>query len=807
MRKILLFAALGALGALLGAVICEPGFRRTLVWAKSYAPTGKAGTILAAPEPPPIAAPVQRKQLPSELPPPEPPPPIREFTKPATTETPPPPPEFAARLQRERAQSGDVQISLLWNSSADLDLECVDSQDELVFVTHPSRSGGKLDVDMNGTVPGIPTRKESEKPVENIFWPQGKAPPGRYRVYVTNCDPHGAPQPTRYEVNVLANGQRKSHAGSIRYAGQKRHPVMTAWGTGVARDLVCEFEVEAFQPSAPQLAITVPRRMEIAPGGTNRFQVRIARGFFEGDVRIELKDRPSEVEASTVLVPASSNEGTVEVRTTKATEPGERPLKVIAFADTKAGTVRAEGMVLLVVQPPAPIANPVVKLSIPERIELERGGATTFKVRVGRWYFPRPVMVTARLEGDGGQIAAGLSNDPIQLTPDVDVGVLEVRAAADARVGVETARVTALAESPFEANRVEQSIRIAIVDPVPQSGSVWPLTLVTGTWTAFVALGLSLALAVGQNRQLGRGWLGKKQASLLVPGAVLAGLVAGGLGQASSSWMAQAATAGHFAGWLLLGAMLGRGVAIFVPNLEGLRATAAGAAGGLLGAAALLAGTQGVGEVAGRGLGAATLGLAIGAMVALVEIVFRSAWLECRYGAQEVVSVNLGRAPVRIGSDSRVCTVYVSGAPALAAQYKLNDAGQVVFLDHSTERETMIAPGDERTFGAVTVTVRTAAASKMPATAPAAPKPPPPQSPPKPPAAALRVPLPPVGTQASVQTLRTNQPPPPPPPPRSSSTSPRSTGPVSTPGPSVPTPPSGRRLPPPPPPPPPPRPK
>ncbi|MFO0872034.1 MAG: hypothetical protein U0935_24165, partial [Pirellulales bacterium] len=618
MRKVLLFAALAALGALLGAVISEPGLRRALAWAQSQAPAGQARTILAAPEPPPLAAPVVRREDPVDLPPPEPPPPVHEFKQPVAPEAPPPPPEFAARLQREHAQTGDVQISLLWNSAADLDLECVDPKGELVFLSHPSSSGGKLDVDMNGTVPGTDTRKDSKSPVENIFWPQGKAPPGRYRVYVTNCAPHGSPPTTRYEVNVLANGKRKTHTGSIQFTGTKPHSQMKLWQTGATRDLVCEFEVAEPQPPAPQLAITVPRRMEIGHNSTNRFQVRIARGFFEGDVRLELKDRPADVEASPVLVPGSSGEGTVEVRTTEASPSGERPLHVIASADTKSGTVRAEGTVLLVVQPPPPVADPVVKLSVPERIELERGGATTFKVRVGRWHFPRPAEITVRIEGNDGQIAPGLASDSIRFEPESDVGLLEVKAGPDARVGDEKVRVTAVAESPFEAHRSEQPLQISIVEPVPVSTAVpvWPLVIATGVWTAIVGLGLSLALAVGQNRYLGRAWLGKQQAALLVPGAALAGLVAGVIGQGSASWMAQAAIVGHFAGWLLLGASLGRGVAFFVPNLHGWRATAAGAAGGLLGAAALLVGTQGAGELVGRGLGAATLGLAIGAMVA-----------------------------------------------------------------------------------------------------------------------------------------------------------------------------------------------
>ena len=50
--------------------------------------------------------------------------------------------------------------------------------------------------------------------------------------------------------------------------------------------------------------------------------------------------------------------------------------------------------------------------------------------------------------------------------------------------------------------------------------------------------------------------------------------------------------------------------------------------------------------------------------IALVEAVGRRFWLECRYGTREVICVNLGAAPVRVGSDNRACTVYAARGPA-----------------------------------------------------------------------------------------------------------------------------------------------
>ena len=41
--------------------------------------------------------------------------------------------------------------------------------------------------------------------VENVFWPRGTAPPGRYKVFVKNFDPCTAP--AQYTLRVTVDGQ------------------------------------------------------------------------------------------------------------------------------------------------------------------------------------------------------------------------------------------------------------------------------------------------------------------------------------------------------------------------------------------------------------------------------------------------------------------------------------------------------------------------------------------------------------------------------------------------------------------------
>ena len=86
---------------------------------------------------------------------------------------------------------------------------------------------------------------------------------------------------------------------------------------------------------------------------------------------------------------------------------------------------------------------------------------------------------------------------------------------------------------------------------------------------------------------------------------MLAGLVAGGIGQALFSLLARAEVLpqlGFLMGWGLLGGLLGRGIGFVIPNLHGAKAALAGAVGGLVGAVAFI-GVSAVGDFAGRRVG------------------------------------------------------------------------------------------------------------------------------------------------------------------------------------------------------------
>lgn len=82
--------------------------------------------------------------------------------------------------------TGDVQVTLRWSSSADIDLHVFEPDGTEIWFSEPgpTATGGRLDVDSN-------VGCEQEASVENVFWPDGEMPLGGYRVVVTGYEVDG----------------------------------------------------------------------------------------------------------------------------------------------------------------------------------------------------------------------------------------------------------------------------------------------------------------------------------------------------------------------------------------------------------------------------------------------------------------------------------------------------------------------------------------------------------------------------------------------------------------------------------------
>jgi len=116
--------------------------------------------------------------------------------------------------------TGDVKVTLRWNSLNDLDLFVTDpSGNTISYMQTAVRSGGKLDVDSNDRC----AKRVTDTPVENIYWPLSAAPRGRYQVKVTFSYLCGSsPLSEAYTVSVLVDGNISETTGIADVVGTQK---------------------------------------------------------------------------------------------------------------------------------------------------------------------------------------------------------------------------------------------------------------------------------------------------------------------------------------------------------------------------------------------------------------------------------------------------------------------------------------------------------------------------------------------------------------------------------------------------------
>jgi hypothetical protein len=121
--------------------------------------------------------------------------------------------EFASRMSETGATTGEITATLLWNSQSDLDLVVRCPSGRQLDFRNPAECGGTLDVDANTARGSL-----SDRPVENAFWPAGKAGPGTYEIavrYIPRKDEE-RPRETPFQVRLSRGGQESVFKGTIR---------------------------------------------------------------------------------------------------------------------------------------------------------------------------------------------------------------------------------------------------------------------------------------------------------------------------------------------------------------------------------------------------------------------------------------------------------------------------------------------------------------------------------------------------------------------------------------------------------------
>jgi len=235
--------------------------------------------------------------------------------------------------------------------------------------------------------------------------------------------------------------------------------------------------------------------------------------------------------------------------------------------------------------------------------------------------------------------------------------------------------------------------------------------LEVGFWFGVIGACIAVGLLMAISQYLKRGF----QISQALQGGIWVGLLAGAAGGVIAQYTYHTIGSTDFLRivcWGIAGSLLGLGLSFRIPNLEQWRGTVGGLTGGLLGGSlfVLVVSISEEAELVGRILGTMAIGLSIGLMLGVIEVIFREAWLEVQYGIKETRTVSLGTEPISIGSDPKACTIYVCSAAPVALRYQIIQ-GQILCEDILAGTTYSLHSGDQRLLGTVMITVRAASSS------------------------------------------------------------------------------------------------
>ena len=101
--------------------------------------------------------------------------------------------------------SGNIQITLAWNSGADIDMYVTDPAGETISYSHTqAASGGHLDHDARGNC----RQGQPNNTIENVYWESPQPPSGTYQValhYWGECNSNAGP--TNTTLSIAVGGQ------------------------------------------------------------------------------------------------------------------------------------------------------------------------------------------------------------------------------------------------------------------------------------------------------------------------------------------------------------------------------------------------------------------------------------------------------------------------------------------------------------------------------------------------------------------------------------------------------------------------
>lgn len=156
-------------------------------------------------------------------------------------------------IQGVAVKVGDPQFTLIWDTKADLDIHVLEpTGSEIYWEARNGKQGGELDVDdIDGFGP------------ENVYWVQGKGPPGEYKWFVQYYGGMGGyATPTRWKVRIKHDDKVTVLQGKLGAIGERSRvatlPVAPGGRGAGAASTAPPADISAWKTfSSPEGAFTV----------------------------------------------------------------------------------------------------------------------------------------------------------------------------------------------------------------------------------------------------------------------------------------------------------------------------------------------------------------------------------------------------------------------------------------------------------------------------------------------------------------------------------------------------------------------
>ncbi|CDP85255.1 MULTISPECIES: hypothetical protein [Mycolicibacterium] len=232
------------------------------------------------------------------------------------------------------------------------------------------------------------------------------------------------------------------------------------------------------------------------------------------------------------------------------------------------------------------------------------------------------------------------------------------------------------------------------------------LVVEIGLWSAVFSSILGLTLFVAGEWYLRHDLISTRGLQVLGVSA-LAGFVSGAAAQYLFSMDIGSFELKYYAlriaAWSLMGALLGALLSKAVPNLGLGRGTGAGALGGAIGCIGFLLASMVLPGFAGRVVGVALLGLALGLAMYFVQNIGREASVEVEWAPYETSRVGLGAEPVFVGGGGEE-HIFKKGLPPQVSSLVFKD-GLVEHIELASGKRTPLQDGSRLRIGGLIMVV------------------------------------------------------------------------------------------------------